>query len=87
MPGAGTSPVATTAEPAQAPALRLTPAEALRGVTVNAAKALGLDTDRGTLQPGKRADFAVWDITVPAELSYWSGRRLLSQRVVDGVVI
>ena len=65
----------------------LTPAEALRGVTVNAATALGLDTDRGTLQPGKRADFAVWDIAEPAELSYWSGRRPLSQRVIDGVVI
>ncbi len=56
-------------------------------MTVNAATALGLDTDRGTLQPGKRADFAVWDIAEPAELSYWSGRRPLSQRVIDGVVI
>lgn len=65
----------------------LTPAETLRGVTVNAATALGVDTDRGTLQPGKRADFAVWDIAEPAELSYWSGRRPLSQRVIDGVVI
>ncbi len=64
----------------------MTPAEALCGVTRHAARALGLDNDRGTLQPGKRADFAVWDIAEPAELSYWSGRRPLSQRVVDGVV-
>jgi imidazolonepropionase len=51
---------------------RLTPEEALRGVTVNAARALGLD-DRGTLEAGKRADLAVWDVREPAELCYWIG--------------
>jgi len=64
----------------------LTPAEALRSVTLHAARALGLGADRGTLETGKRADFAVWDISDPAELSYWTGRRPLFQRVVDGVV-
>ncbi len=52
---------------------RLTPAEALAGVTRNAAHALGLAADRGTLAPGKRADFALWDIAQPAELAYWLG--------------
>ena len=51
---------------------RLTPEEALAGVTRNAARALGL-TDRGTLEAGKVADFVVWDISHPAELSYWMG--------------
>ncbi|WP_130618335.1 imidazolonepropionase [Dyella amyloliquefaciens] len=51
---------------------RLTPEEALRGVTVNAAKALGL-TDRGTLTVGQRADLAVWNVREPAELCYWIG--------------
>jgi imidazolonepropionase len=51
---------------------RLTPEEALRGVTVNAAKALGL-TDRGTLAAGQRADLAVWNVREPAELCYWIG--------------
>ena len=46
----------------------LTPAEALAGVTCNAAKALGL-VDRGTIEPGKRADLVVWDAAHPAELS------------------
>ena len=46
----------------------LTPAEALAGVTCNAAKALGL-ADRGTIEPGKRADLVVWDAAHPAELS------------------
>jgi imidazolonepropionase len=52
---------------------RMTPEEALRGVTEHAARALGL-SDRGTLQAGRRADFAVWDVEHPNELSYWYGR-------------
>lgn len=51
---------------------RLTPEEALRGVTVNAAKALGF-ADRGTLAVGQRADLAVWNVREPAELCYWIG--------------
>jgi imidazolonepropionase len=51
----------------------LTPAQALRGVTVEAAHALGLAHDRGTLEVGKRADFAIWDIDRPAELCYGLG--------------
>ncbi|WP_201316149.1 imidazolonepropionase [Dyella sp. EPa41] len=51
---------------------RLTPEEALRGVTVNAAKALGF-ADRGTLAAGQRADLAVWNVREPAELCYWIG--------------
>ncbi len=51
---------------------RLTPAEALAGVTVNAARALGL-RDRGTLAAGQRADLALWNIAEPAELAYAIG--------------
>jgi imidazolonepropionase len=51
---------------------RLTPLEALRGVTVNAARALGL-ADAGMLEPGQRADFALWDIARPADLAYAIG--------------
>ena len=51
---------------------RLTPEEALAGVTRHAAGALGLD-DRGELAVGKRADIALWDIVTPAELSYRIG--------------
>ena len=51
---------------------RLTPLEALRGVTVNAARALGR-TDIGTLAPGQRADFALCDIARPADLAYAIG--------------
>jgi len=51
---------------------RLTPQQALAGVTRNAARALGL-SDRGTLQVGRRADLALWDIGEPAELAYAIG--------------
>ncbi|HLB80450.1 MAG TPA: amidohydrolase family protein, partial [Dongiaceae bacterium] len=52
---------------------RLTPAEALAGVTRCAAAALGLGASHGTLEAGKAADFAVWDIERPAELAYRIG--------------
>jgi imidazolonepropionase len=52
---------------------RLTPQEALAGCTVNAARALGRHADIGTLEVGKRADFALWDIARPADLSYAMG--------------
>jgi imidazolonepropionase len=52
---------------------RLTPEEALAGVTRHAARALGLAGVCGELAPGRRADFALWDIDHPAELAYWVG--------------
>ena len=51
----------------------LTPEEALMGMTVNAARALGLAHEVGTLAPGKAADLAVWRIEELAELGYWVG--------------
>ncbi|MGD2125577.1 MAG: imidazolonepropionase [Desulfobacteraceae bacterium] len=52
---------------------RLTPEEALAGATRNGAKALDLQAQIGTLEPGKVADFVVWDISEPAELAYSLG--------------
>ena len=62
---------------------RLTPEEALRGITVNAARALGL-ADRGTLAVGQRADLAVWEACQPAQLCYWIGGELLRDAWVAG---
>ena len=62
----------------------LTPEEAFAGVTRVAAAALGLD-DRGTLEVGKRADLAFWDITEPAELAYGLGHNPCAGVVKDGV--
>lgn len=62
---------------------RLTVDEALRGVTVNAARALGL-TDTGVIAPGKRADLAIWDAESPAELAYRFGFNPLHARIFGG---
>ena len=70
----GTSPLLSLRQAMQLACthFRLTPEEALRGATVNAATALGL-ADRGVLRAGLRADFALWDAARPAELCYWLG--------------
>lgn len=65
---------------------RLTPEEALRGVTRHAARALGLD-DRGTLASGQRADLALWDIDEPAELAYGIGGNPCAGIVRAGSVV
>jgi imidazolonepropionase len=62
---------------------RMTPEEALRGATQNAARALGL-TDRGTITAGLRADLAVWDVQHPAELAYRIGYNPLHSRIFGG---
>ncbi len=64
---------------------RMTPEQALAGVTRNAARALGLSASRGTIEPGKLADFAVWDIDEPAELSYRFGFNPCVQVIRAGV--
>ncbi len=66
---------------------RLTPAEAFAGVTRNGAKALGLAATHGTLELGKAADLAIWEIERPAELAYRIGFNPLAYRVQAGVAI
>ena len=82
----GTSPLGSLPE-AMGLAARLfglTPEECLAGVTRQAARALRLQHDRGTLEAGKRADIAVWDIGHPRDLTYWLGRRALAGLLVAG---
>jgi imidazolonepropionase len=62
---------------------RLTPREALAGVTCHAARALGL-ADRGTLAVGARADLAAWQIEHPRDLAYFPGGNPLVGRWVAG---
>ena len=52
---------------------RMTPLEALQGVTINAAKALGLEDNVGSIEIGKKAELALWDIDHPNQLSYQLG--------------
>uniref|UniRef100_UPI001EE9D196 amidohydrolase family protein n=1 Tax=Vibrio vulnificus TaxID=672 RepID=UPI001EE9D196 len=63
---------------------RLTPEEALRGVTQHAAQALGYAESRGQIKTGYDADLAIWQIEHPADLSYQVGTQRLFARVVDG---
>ncbi|TMJ12034.1 MAG: imidazolonepropionase [Alphaproteobacteria bacterium] len=64
---------------------RLTPEEALAGMTVHAAKALGLEREIGTVTTGKAADLCVWRVSRPAELCYWVGHPGPERRIVAGV--
>lgn len=63
---------------------RMTPAQALRGFTANAARALGIEAERGTLRPGQKADFVVWDAAHPAHLAYAIGVNPGATVVKDG---
>lgn len=65
---------------------RLTPEECLRGVTVNAAKALGVSDELGQVKTGMRANLALWDVTDAAELTYQFGVNPLHSLWLNGVV-
>jgi len=62
----------------------LTPEEALAGMTINAARALGLDDQLGTIAPGMHADLAVWRVESLAELGYWIGLPGPERRIFAG---
>lgn len=64
---------------------RLTVEECLAAVTCNAAQALGLASDIGTIAPGKRCDLAIWNIERPAELVYRMGANPLHARIWKGL--
>ena len=63
---------------------RMTPEEALAGCTRNAARALGLADETGSIEAGKAADLAIWDVAEPAELAYRIGFNPLYRRIFAG---
>ena len=65
----------------------LTSDEVLAGVTRHAARALGLGSERGSIEPGHAADFAAWSIDTPDELGYWIGHNPCSLVVKDGDIV
>jgi len=73
-PGSSPSPSLLLAAALSTRLFRLTPAEALAGITRHAAKACGDGDARGVLERGRVADFAVWDVQALDEIQYWIGR-------------
>lgn len=65
---------------------RMTPLEALQGVTCHAARALGASTETGSLEVGKAADFALWAIARPADLAYHIAGNPAQAKVFAGMV-
>ncbi|NWB31682.1 imidazolonepropionase [Pseudomonas gingeri] len=66
---------------------RMTPEEALAGVTLHAATALGMGDSHGSLEIGKVADFVAWQIERPADLAYWLGGDLSKRVVRHGIEV
>jgi imidazolonepropionase len=67
--------------------LKLTPAEALAAVTVNAAHAVGLGDEIGSIEAGKQADLVVWSVPSLTQIPYWLGADLASAIVKKGKVV
>jgi imidazolonepropionase len=68
-------------------ALKLSPSEALAAVTVNAAFALGLGDQVGTIEPGRQADLAIWRVPTHRQIPYWPAADLISAVVKRGQVV
>jgi imidazolonepropionase len=68
-------------------AMKLSPAEALAAVTINAAHAVGVADRVGSLEPGKDADIVIWRASAVAQLPYWVGADLADVVVKRGRVI
>ena len=67
--------------------LGLTPDEALAAVTVNAAYALGLEEEIGSLEPGRQADLVIWSVPTTTQIPYWPGASLVRTVVKRGRVV
>jgi imidazolonepropionase len=67
--------------------LGLSPDEALSAVTINAARALGLEEEIGSLEPGKAADIVIWKVPTSAQIPYWPAADLTRTVIKRGRVV
>lgn len=86
-PGTSPTPSLPLAMSVACLSLRLTPDEALAGVTVNAAHALGLGEEVGSLEPGMAADVVIWDVPTSRQIPYWPAANLVRTVVKAGRVV
>jgi imidazolonepropionase len=67
--------------------LKMTPDEVLTAVTINAARALGLEDEIGSLERGKSADLVIWRVPTSAQIPYWPAADLVKAVVKRGRVV
>jgi imidazolonepropionase len=66
--------------------MKMSPAEAISAATINGAWALGLADRKGSIEPGKDADFAIFDVNDYREIPYWFGANYCSMTVLNGMI-
>jgi len=86
-PGTSPTPSLPLAMTAACLNLRMTPDEVLAAVTINAAAALGLADEIGSLDPGKQADFVIWNVPTSRQIPYWPAADLVRVVVKRGRVV